>query len=202
MQKIKRPAPGVTAPRVLQRKNNPEVSERGASSVAIGTDSTARRCALLDSGRRLRRATNYPATGASHVRLQYARYSVSARQGRRNAGLHRFSRNSTRGFASAEETGVAVCLLPGTELVFEQNVRHRGRWFVSKKVPFSVAQFRKLNPENPHQHHDALAFPDGTTLLVNSLVRGQRARVLQLPVSATEIAAQTHFVTPTALPAQ
>ena len=114
-----------------------------------------------------------------------------------------FRGTSTRGFASAEETRVAVCLLPGTELVFEQNVTYRGRWFGSKKIPFSVAQFCKLNPENPHQHHDALAFPDGTTLLVNSLVRGQRVRVLQLPVSATNIAAKTHLVTPTAsIPAQ
>ena len=102
----------------------------------------------------------------------------------------------TRGFASAEETEVAVCLLPGTELAFEQNVRQRGRWFVSKKVPFSVAQFCKLNPENPHQHHDALVFPDGTTLLVDSLVRGQCARVLQLPVSAIDIAAKTLSSTP------
>jgi hypothetical protein len=113
-----------------------------------------------------------------------------------------FRGSSTRGFASAEETQVAVCLLPGTELVFEQNVTYRGRWFGSKKVPFSVAQFCKLNPENLHQHHDALAFPDGTTLLVNSLVRGQRVRVLQLPVSATDTAAKAHFVTPTAIPAQ
>jgi hypothetical protein len=96
-----------------------------------------------------------------------------------------FRGSCTRGFASAEETEVAVCLLPGTELVFEQNVRHRGRWFGSRKVPSSVAQFCKLNPENPFQHRDALAFPDGTMLLVNSLVKGQRARVLQLPVSAT-----------------
>ena len=108
-----------------------------------------------------------------------------------------FRGSCTRGFASAEETEVAVCLLPGTELVFEQNVRHRGRWF-SKKVPFSVALFCKLNAENPLRHHDALAFPDGTTLLVNSLVRGQRARVLQLPVSAADIVAKTRLVNPTA----
>ena len=109
-----------------------------------------------------------------------------------------FRGSCTRGFASAGETEVAVCLLPGTELVFEQNVIRRGRWFGSRKVPFSVAQFCKLNPENPFQHHDALAFPDGTTLLVNSLVRGQRARVLQLPVAATDIAAKTRLVNPTA----
>ena len=61
-----------------------------------------------------------------------------------------FRGSCTRGFASAEETEVAVCLLPGTELVFEQNVRHHRRWFGSKEVPFSVAQFCKLNLENPH----------------------------------------------------
>ena len=109
-----------------------------------------------------------------------------------------FRGSCTRGFARVEETEVAVCLLPGTELVFEQNVRRRGRWFGSRKVPFSVALFCKLNPENPFQHWDALAFPDGTTLLVNSLVKGQRARVLQLPVSATDIAAKTLLVNPTA----
>ena len=107
-----------------------------------------------------------------------------------------FRGSCTRGFASAEEREVAICLLPGTELVFEQNVRHHRRWLGSKEVPFSVAQFCKLNPENPHLHHDALAFPDGATLLVDSLVRGQRARVLQLPVSSTDIAAQTLGSTP------
>ena len=108
-----------------------------------------------------------------------------------------FRGSCTRGFASsAEDTEVAVCLLPGTELVFEQNVRHHRRWFGSKEVPFSVAQFCKLNPENPYLHHDALAFPDGATLLVDSLVRGQRARVLQLPVSSTDIAAKTLGSTP------
>ena len=45
-----------------------------------------------------------------------------------------FRGSCTRGFASAEEAEVAVCLLPGTELVFEQNVRCRGRWFRSKKL--------------------------------------------------------------------
>jgi hypothetical protein len=37
------------------------------------------------------------------------------------------------------------------------------------------------------QHHDALAFPDGSTVLINSLVQGQRVRVLQLPVGGNEL---------------
>jgi hypothetical protein len=89
----------------------------------------------------------------------------------------------TLGFASPAEEGVAVCLLPGTELAFERNVKYRGGWFRSHTVDFSVAKFCKIAPEILCQHHDALAFPDGSTVLVNSLVKGQRVQVLQLPVT-------------------
>jgi hypothetical protein len=90
---------------------------------------------------------------------------------------------STLGFASPAEEGVAVCLLPGTELAFESNVRSRARWFRSRSLNFNVAQFCKIAPDVPGQHHDALAFPDGSTVLVNSLVKRQRVRVLQLPAT-------------------
>lgn len=36
-----------------------------------------------------------------------------------------FKNTYTRGFASLEEPDVAVCLLPGTELGFEQDVTYR-----------------------------------------------------------------------------
>ena len=35
-----------------------------------------------------------------------------------------FQGTSTRGFASENERGVAVCMLPGTELAFAENVRY------------------------------------------------------------------------------
>jgi hypothetical protein len=38
----------------------------------------------------------------------------------------------------------------------------------------------------PSQHHDALSFPDGNTIIVNLLSEGQYARVLQLPVVRRE----------------
>ena len=96
----------------------------------------------------------------------YSMHAIASRPGKVGETLVStdFRGSCTRGFASAEETEVAVCLLPG-ELAFEQNVRHRGRWFKYKKVPFNVAQFCKLNPENEHQHHDALAFPDASSTL-------------------------------------
>ena len=89
----------------------------------------------------------------------------------------------TLGFASPAERRVAVCLLPGTELAFEENVRYRGDWFWSYTVGYSVAKFSKIAPEIICQHHDCLEFPDGTTVLVNSLVKGQRVKVLQMPIS-------------------
>lgn len=102
----------------------------------------------------------------------------------------------TLGFGSPTEKGVAVCLLPGTELAFERNVRFRGVWFRSHTVNFNVAKFCKISPDVPCQHHDALAFPDGSTVFVNSLVKGQRVRVLQLPVTNKGVELRSQEVTP------
>jgi hypothetical protein len=117
--------------------------------------------------------------------------SRSAKVGETLISTH-FRGAATLGFASPAEEGVAVCLLPGTELAFEKNVRYRGRWFRSHAANFNVAKFCKIAPEMPCQHHDALAFPDGSTVLVNSLKRGQRVHVLQLPVTCNEL--QSKFV--------
>jgi hypothetical protein len=88
----------------------------------------------------------------------------------------------TRGFAANEEPGVAVCLLAGTELAFETNVKYNRNWLSTKTTGFRVARFCTIEPKGPEQHRDALWFPDGTTVLVNVLSEGQYVRVLQLPV--------------------
>ena len=93
-----------------------------------------------------------------------------------------FRGTSTRGFAALGEPGVAVCLLPGTELAFEQEVKY-GSFIRTKTAGFSVARFCALEPGAPHQHRDALAFPNGNTVLVTLLSEGQRAQVLQLPAT-------------------
>ena len=97
-----------------------------------------------------------------------------------------FYGTSTRGFAAKEEPGVAVCLLPGTELAFERDVRYNRNWLSTRSTGFSVARFCAIEPGASHQHHDALSFPDGKTVLVNLLSEGQHARVLQLPVIPRE----------------
>ncbi|MGY8676561.1 hypothetical protein Q2941_01890 [Bradyrhizobium sp. UFLA05-153] len=94
-----------------------------------------------------------------------------------------FCGTSTRGFAAKDEPTVAICLLPGTELGFEQDVRYNRNWLLTKSVGFRVAQFCVIKPKPPKQHHDGLLFPDGTIVLVNLLSKGQHARVLQLPAT-------------------
>src|SRR5882724_7824837 len=122
----------------------------------------------------------------------YSLHAIASRPARVGEALvsTHFRGSATLGFASPVEKGVAVCLLPGTELAFETNVRYRAGWFKTRIVNFNVAKFCKIAPEVRCQHHDALAFPDGSTVLVNSLVQRQRVRVLQLPVGGNEVQAR------------
>jgi hypothetical protein len=93
-----------------------------------------------------------------------------------------FRGTSTRGFASEAEPGVAVCILPGTELAFAENVRYDKRWIWTRQVNFRVGKFGAIDQNVPDRHHDAIEFPDGSHVLVTLLCEGQRATVLQLPV--------------------
>ena len=56
-----------------------------------------------------------------------------------------FRGTSTRGFASEKEPEVAVCMLPGTELAFVENVRYDNRWIWTKSVNFRVGKFGAID---------------------------------------------------------
>ena len=105
-----------------------------------------------------------------------------------------FSGSITRGFAAVGEPHVAVCLLPGTELAFDQNVECEPSFGIgilpNKKTGQRLARFRQINMDNPSIHHDALEFPDGQVVLLTHLCEGQRATVLQLPAAAHPVAAE------------
>ena len=93
-----------------------------------------------------------------------------------------FANTYTRGFAAVEERTVAVCLLPGTELAFDDDV-DLGSFFglFGRRIVGKVARFRQVNLTNPHTHHDALEFSSGKIVLLTQLPKGQHATVLQLP---------------------
>ena len=101
-----------------------------------------------------------------------------------------FRGTSTRGFASESDPNTAVCMLPGTELAFAENVRFDSRWIWPKTLEYRVGKFGQVDPHIPDRHHDAIEFPDGQFVLVTQLCEGQRVTVLQLPVKEGEREAQ------------
>ena len=93
-----------------------------------------------------------------------------------------FPNTTTRGFSDPSQPGIAVCLLPGTELAFDKEVSclPSFRSWQTRVSSHKVARFRRVS----HQwsaHHDALEFPDGKIVLITKLWEGQHATVLQLP---------------------
>jgi hypothetical protein len=83
---------------------------------------------------------------------------------------------------------IPVCLLPGTELAFEENVKCESAYgFGYKRLAHKVARFRQVNQDQPNVHHDALELPDGEIVLVTKLAGGQHATVLQMPATPQQI---------------
>jgi hypothetical protein len=88
----------------------------------------------------------------------------------------------THRFAASEDASVAVCVLPGTELCFADEVTF-AVWH-PRMVKYKAAIFRQINLDKRWTHHDALEFPDGEIVCLTYLMEGQQATVLQLPATA------------------
>jgi len=102
----------------------------------------------------------------------------------------------TRGFAASEDLTTAVCLLPGTELAFDENITVITTGVLldgAKSTGCKTAIFRQVDKDTPHRHHDTVEFPNGERMLLTHLCEGQHATVLQLPaqpVTAAEVEEQ------------
>src|SRR5262249_35874241 len=65
----------------------------------------------------------------------------------------------TRGFAAFDDPGVAVCLMPGTELAFADNISILPYGLIgsdSRTIGHRTAIFRQVNKEKEAIHHDAV----------------------------------------------
>jgi len=113
-----------------------------------------------------------------------------------------YSNSVTRGFAPVGEANVAVCLLPGTELAFENDLEYRRGWGLlpNGKLTERVARFRQVNNDRQDVHHDALELPNGQIVLVNDLCEGQHATVLQLPATPRPVSEAVREPASEALP--
>ena len=98
----------------------------------------------------------------------------------------------TTGFAAADDLGMAVCVMPGTELAFADEIACLSSNILfswkARIVNYRTAIFRQVNKDRLWAHHDALEFPDGRTELLTDLCEGQEATVLQLPAQPTTAA--------------
>ena len=115
----------------------------------------------------------------------YSLHSVKSRPAKVGDKLttHNFG-TGTRGFAASEDVNVAVCVLPGTELSFADEIKCLPTSLIAwrdKVIDHKTAIFRQINKEKITAHHDALEFPDGRIVLLTFLCEGQQATVLQLP---------------------
>jgi hypothetical protein len=103
---------------------------------------------------------------------------------------HNFG-TGTRGFAALDDSELAVCLMPGTELAFAEEVTTLPSGLLGwkrKTIGHRTAIFRQVNKDKLNAHHDALEFSDGRTELLTLLCEGQVATVLQLPAQPTTAA--------------
>ena len=121
----------------------------------------------------------------------YSLHGINSRPAKESDRLvtTQFRNTITCGFSEIGKSNVAVCLLPGTEVCFEQEVERAPSAFQffffrkrNRTIPHKVARFRQVNMDNPCTHHDALEFPNGQIVLLTHLRSGQCATVLQLPV--------------------
>jgi hypothetical protein len=101
------------------------------------------------------------------VRVQFTRGCLATRQGQGPANYNGIF--STHGFAAVGEHGaklviddsppkVAVCLPPGTELAFDDEVQYDRTFslFGKARVNHKVARFRQIDMNDRHVQHDAL----------------------------------------------
>lgn len=86
----------------------------------------------------------------------------------------------TIGFASEDDSDAATCVLPGTELAFDEPAALA--WQPGGELG-TTAIFRQVSKGQANVHHDLLEFANGQKIFLTALKVGQTATVLQLPAA-------------------
>jgi hypothetical protein len=101
-----------------------------------------------------------------------------------------FIASITRGFSAIEEPNVAVCLRPGTELMFRDEAKYDhplASFFPRSRfgnIGEKAARFRHINLLDPSTRRDALEFANGKVVLLTQLRPGQHVTGIQRPAEA------------------
>lgn len=91
----------------------------------------------------------------------------------------------SKGFIEADgDEKVPVCLRPGTELAFADEITtNSGMFYTGKTLGTKVAVFSQIERSSNNAHRDGMEVA-GTFVSLQRLEIGQQATVLQLPVQA------------------
>jgi hypothetical protein len=139
-----------------------------------------------------------PATGFFHGGFTMCDYSLQTVKSRPAKVADRLCvtdfGTGTRGFSviDADQNGklerLAACVLPGTEIAFDDPVALALSEVVNgvalagfKQTEHKLARFRQINKDIKHTHHDVIEFPDGKQVMLTHLQINQYVTVLQLP---------------------
>ena len=124
------------------------------------------------------------------IMCDYSLQSVKTKKAEINDKLVTTNFNTgTIGFACEHDASTAVCVLPGTEIAFEEPIKRSSQLYHPREFSdagHKVGIFRQVNKEDRLRHHDALELPGGEVILLTMLETGQRAKVLQMPAIIEE----------------
>jgi hypothetical protein len=94
-----------------------------------------------------------------------------------------FTRTSSPGLESLSEPGVAICLIPGTGVEFDEPIRYTAVNIYGSPIvisDFKIGRYiRKEGIEA--EFKDTIQFPDGSTVLMAYLKNGQTGTVTYVP---------------------
>jgi hypothetical protein len=113
-------------------------------------------------------------------------------------------RGHTTGFANPADRETAVCLLPGTELGFDEDIKVQtagvstmfGSVAPMATLPSKVAMFMQFPESLVKTWRDGFELPSGEQFKLNQLAEGQTVTVLQMP---SQRAAVSHVDLPAAI---
>jgi hypothetical protein len=92
-----------------------------------------------------------------------------------------FGGKSSPGLESLSEPGVAICLIPGTGVEFNDPIHHTNEG----RGPHTITDFKITRYVRKEGHStefkDAFQFPDGTVMLMAYLPVGQHGTVTYVP---------------------
>src|SRR2546429_9886635 len=89
-----------------------------------------------------------------------------------------FRGTSTRGFASEREPAVAVCMLPGTELAFAEDVRYDNRWIWTRTTDWRGGQVQQGGTPKVDRHQEAVGISGRKQVPVAQPFASPRAAVV------------------------